>query len=451
MESFQLGTAIREITPAYPVWMHGYSDREHRSTGVAEPIYMGCLAVGDGRETALVITCDMIGIRTHVCQELYELLERETGIAYPHVFIACSHTHFAPALHEDGFGSPRVGIVEPDPAFVADFRTKLVEAARESIRNMRPGRLQTARLQVPQVLFNRRTVASDGLVHNSFLYPSEPGAYSSRPTDGELTVLRVVDETGVRAVLANFGCHPVTGGPVQERDHHRISADYPHYLRRAVAAHYGCPVFFTLGAAGDTVPLNRYGDSRSRIGTILANSIILAERTYSTEVAPRIRADALAIDVDTIMRIDGTIAEAELGRARARLAAVPSGTKPATDHDANTDAHKAFQHKMMAALRSRLYPNNEYAIPIQFLQIGRTILVGLPFEVLAEISLAMKRDHPSSVLVSCTGGYQGYLPLAHEYERGGYEATEQTTHFTPGTADRILDVILEQLGRWTQV
>ena len=254
-----------------------------------------------------------------------------------------------------------------------------------------------------------------------------------------------------RAVLANFGCHPVTGGLVQERDHHRISADYPHYLRRAVAAHYGCPVFFTLGAAGDTVPLNRYGDSRSRIGTILANSIILSERTYSTEVAPRIRADALAIDVDTIMRIDGTIAEAELGRARARLAAVPSGTKPATDRDANTDAHKAFQHKMMAVLRSRLYPNNEYAIPIQFLQIGRTILVGLPFEVLAEISLAMKRDHPNSVLVSCTGGYQGYLPLAHEYERGGYEATEQTTHFTPGTADRILDVILEQLGRWTQV
>jgi hypothetical protein len=79
-------------------------------------------------------------------------------------------------------------------------------------------------------------------------------------------------------------------------------------------------------------------------------------------------------------------------------------------------------------------------------QIGKTVMVGLPFEVLSEISLKMKAKFPDSVLVSCCGGYQGYLPLAYEYDRVGYEATESSTHFVPGTADRILEAILEKLG-----
>ena len=84
---------------------------------------------------------------------------------------------------------------------------------------------------------------------------------------------------------------------------------------------------------------------------------------------------------------------------------------------------------------------------VQFIQIGETVFVSLPFEVLAEIGLKMKERFPNSVMVSCCGGYQGYLPLAHEYDRVGYEATESSTHFVPGTADRILDLILDRLKR----
>jgi len=50
----------------------------------------------------------------------------------------------------------------------------------------------------------------------------------------------------------------------------------------------------------------------------------------------------------------------------------------------------------------------------------------------------MKERFPHSVLVSCAGGYQGYLPLAYEYERGGHEASELSAHFAPETGDRLL-------------
>ena len=55
----------------------------------------------------------------------------------------------------------------------------------------------------------------------------------------------------------------------------------------------------------------------------------------------------------------------------------------------------------------------------------------------------MKERFPHTALISCAGGYQGYLPLEYEYARGGYEASERATHFEPGTADRLLDAVLD--------
>ena len=101
---------------------------------------------------------------------------------------------------------------------------------------------------------------------------------------------------------------------------------------------------------------------------------------------------------------------------------------------------------MAAYYRARLYPENKGTIKVQIVKVGNTVFVGLPFEVLSEISLKMKQQFPNSVLVSCAGGYQGYLPLAYEYDRGGYEASEDSTHFVPGTADRLLEAILGKLG-----
>ena len=444
MCSLKCGTALREITPAYPVPLHGYADRDRKSDGVAEPIRLGCLAVDDGDRRVLIVTCDMIGIEGHACEALYSLLETETGIGYPNVLLSCSHTHFAPALHAGSYGSPRVGIVEPDPRFVEDFRTKLVEAARESLRNLQPGRLETARLRAPQVLFNRRTVRPDGSVLTNFRYPLDAEHYVFSPTDDELTVLRITDDDCVKAVLVNFGCHPVTGGQVAEEDHYRISADYPFYLRQTIAARWTCPVFFTLGAAGDAVPIDRYGDCRQRIGRTLGHTVTLAERVFREEPDPSVGAGVRVLDVRTISSVDPEAAQSEYEQARDRtISLMDADVAPASQE--YREAADTYQEKLTALHRARLYPDNRYRIKVQFLQVGQTTFTCLPFEVLSEIALRIKARFPHSVLVSCAGGYQGYLPLEYEYARGGYEASERSTHFERGTADRLLEQILDWL------
>ena len=92
MNPFRFGTSVRDITPRYPAWTHGYAARTRPSSGVLEPISLGCLAVGNGENTVLIVTLDMIGVRADVCEELYALLEKETGVGFPNVMIASSHT-----------------------------------------------------------------------------------------------------------------------------------------------------------------------------------------------------------------------------------------------------------------------------------------------------------------------------------------------------------------------
>ncbi|MBT3380706.1 MAG: hypothetical protein HN742_15220 [Lentisphaerae bacterium] len=441
MSGFQVGTATRDITPAYPIWAHGYSGRSDKSHGVREPLSLGVLALKSGHETVLFITLDMIGVRVDVCDRLYEVLRRETGLGFPNVMISGSHTHFAPALHRTSFSSPEIGTVDPDPDFVADVEEKLVHAAHEALRSARPCQLETARMRVPQTLFNRRTRIADGTVRNCLLYPEDSTPYEFLPVDDQLTVLRMVNDGGVQAVLVNLGCHPVTGCSPAE-DNYRYSSDYPFYVRKEVAEAWRCPVFFTLGAAGDAVPINRGSDVRERLGAVLGNSVVLAERTFRQDPVQALRTAVVEVQAETIIKTNLATVKAEYEAAKQTALAL-NDTPNSPEAKA---ARQAYDRTMMACGRSRLYPTNTFTVRIQIVHVGETVFVALPFEVLSEISLAMKERVPNSVLVSCAGGYQGYLPLAHEYDRGGYEASEGSTHFKPGTADRILNAILEHLS-----
>ena len=436
--TFHAGAAARDVTPHSPVSLHGYGNRVHRSshdvasssttTPDSEPITVSCLALDDGAGTRLLLVAtDMIGIEGAATQELYRLMFKEVGIGFPNVLISCSHTHFAPGLHPAETEQEPADSL-PEPGFVAEFRAKLVEAAREALRSMRPAVLESSRREVSGVSYNRRWRNPDGSCSMHLLYPTEEERQhggsrggqgvpiSQQPVDGGLTILRfratgAEDEEGEEQVgqligaICNFGCHPVTGGG-SAADHYRVSADYAHYLRETVSSAWLCPVLFTLGAAGDAVPILRQGNSRQRIGTSLGLSAVLAERTFTTEVAPTLAATAVTLPARVNQEHEW---------------------RPAYTKDAKS-GHTTFD------------------VQPQLLRIGATPLVSLPFEVLSEFSLSMKARNPNAVLVSCAGGYQGYLPLLHEFDRGGYEVEARSSHLEPGTADRLLNIAMEWVG-----
>lgn len=430
MATVRFGVAVRDITPDFPVMLHGYASRDCPSTRVSEPIQAAALCLegrgegGDGRARLVVLALDMIGVDAAAVQVLRADLARECGLDRGELLVAASHTHFAPCISPQLFAT--LGVVEPDPRYVALVRRAVVDVVRHSCAEMHQGELQEYRTSVPSVLFNRRMTmrasGADRKVETNYLYPSDDSPFELSPVDGGLTVLRIVAEGAPRAAIVNFGCHPVTGGRDGAGSGNDVSADYPWYLREVVGRAWGCPVLFTLGAAGDAVPIQRAGLSRERIGATLGNSIVLGERVLSAA--------------------HGAAGEAVVAHRAARMEAatiVRTRETPPGDEDAAAVVLRAF--------RSRLYPDDRFAIEVAIHRIGDTVLVAFPFEVLSEVALTLKRYRPGVVVVSVANGYQGYLPQAHEYGRGGYEATPESTHFVPGTMDRLLDLVREELDR----
>lgn len=442
----QYGAAQRNITPGIPVALHGYSARDHLSAGVSEPLFCGCLALRQAGVTLLVITVDMVGMRADDADAIRSEISECTGVSVEAIMVACSHTHFAPAVGFDFSTAPELGLVEEDRGYTALVKGLIVEAATESLAVLRPGELEVARTRVPAVAFNRRTVMKDGSVVTNFRYPIDTDEFTLRPVDDELTVLKLSDEQGPGACLLNFACHPVTGGDPQEVAHYQVSSDYVYYLRRDIEARYRCPVFFTLGAAGDVVPIDRHGESRRLIGSAIAASALLAARTFrrvesteGTQAGPFLASGERTLEVETIFPTDG---EAERREYEAALAAARSEGSGEPDPESNA----RFRRAVIRYFRSRLYPSDSFVVRTQFLRIGPLALVALPFEVLSEFALKMKAAFPKSLLVSCANGYQGYLPFTKDYEQGGYEATEDSTHFERGTAERLLELVLDQLS-----
>jgi len=432
--------------------LHGYAGR-NRPAGIrpedrpSEPLCAGALALEGAGGRIVVVTLDMIGVHAAEIDSLRAAVKAGTDVGAGELLIAASHTHFAPCISPQLFHDPALGVVDPDPRFVARVTESVVEAVRESLTNMETGTMETCRVPVPSVVFNRRTIrretGSARIVQTSFLYPELPGQFEFSPVDPELAAIRIVTAAGPRAVLLNFGCHPVTGGNDPERDFYRISADYPFHLRRAIEDSWGCPAFFTLGAAGDAVPMNRAGSSRREIGGALGSAVLLGERVFAAsgrraEGEVRIASRVVELAVKTNMPTRGTDAGRTYRALREKALASPAGS--------DGESAGEFVNAARRAYRARLYPEDRFTAQVQLVRIGETVLVCMPFEVLSEFSLRLKRAFPHAVVVSIANGYEGYLPFAYEFERGGYEVTPDTTHFETDTADRLLEKVLAELS-----
>jgi neutral ceramidase len=253
MASIRFGVGVRDITPSFPVMLHGYGGRDrlsgiHPDDTVTEPVSARALCLegtdgSGGRARVVVLTLDMIGVQDAEATRLRGQVARAAGILPEEVLLAASHTHFAPAVSPQLFASPDLGVVDPDPRYVAMVERACVEAAAAGFATLEAGTLESYRVPVPSVLFNRRTIVrASGVartVETNFLYPEHRELFELSPVDPELIALRVTTGSGPRAVLMNFGCHPVTGGADSERGYYRISSDYPFHARRIVEDAWG--------------------------------------------------------------------------------------------------------------------------------------------------------------------------------------------------------------------
>ena len=440
----KVGCAKADTTPDFPVYLGGYGFRNRKTATAADRLETGAIALEQEGKTLLLLTTDMEGIHVDDCRRIGERIRKEFGIGFPELVISASHTHFAPGFTPYAVGvvggELPLGMYPPDERYFEFWYGRVREAVRRALDDREEVTLEYAAIPVPGISFNRRTIRkSDGMVVTNFELPEDPEAYRFSPVDPELSVWRFMKGNTPKGILGRFSCHPVAGESLL----YEISADYPGAFRRVIREEYGCPGFFLLGTAGDVVPMKRSPRARVYMGEVLARMIHLNDLQFRPEPEFRLEARSFAVR-GTLKRVATAADPEEFWRralAEAEKIAVPGRTP---------DEDKAYLKIRDAAYRyliTKRFGSKEVDLPVQLIRLGGRILVALPFEILTEIGTKLRAACPNALILSVTGGYEDYLPLAADFAMGGYE-TEAETDFLPDTGDRILAACIEAVRKF---
>jgi hypothetical protein len=294
---------------------------------------------------------------------------------------------------------------------------------------MRDVRIGAAAGELPEVLYNRRPTTNEGRVEMAFTVPAEIAATRTvetsgvdctrvvftlpperkpltfGPVDPVVFAVRVEDTSGaIVGSIVGFGCHPVSIYPSLSTT---ISADYPAFATRVVEQVEGGVSLFTLGLAGNTVPLQRGARPCAQMG-----------RAVGAEALKR-------------LQLAATTGEVTL-KALSREVIFPIKKAPATD---GIEVQTA----------------DSITTEIQVLKLGDIYVLGLPGEVLVEVGLAVKEraGGMNLLVVTCANDAIGYVCLREAYERGGYEP-DSGTDLAPGAGEIMVAeslALLEELGQ----
>src|SRR6187551_3728452 len=94
-----VGVARIDITPDYPIRLHGYGGRRTNSQGVAQHLFAKALAFGTDREGARILfTVDNLAVSGTVTDEVAARLKKRASVARERIALCSSHTHSAPVL-----------------------------------------------------------------------------------------------------------------------------------------------------------------------------------------------------------------------------------------------------------------------------------------------------------------------------------------------------------------
>ena len=419
--ALQAGCAKVNITPPLGVKLIGSYGKP--SDAILDELYGRALVLSDGDTALAIISMDLLyAPLEEITNPVRALVGEHLAIPPENIMVCATHTHSGPDIFSNSKLDLASYIAEAD--IDLDYRAtvvkKLAGAVRMAYRDMQPVGIGFAQGDVPEVLYNRRPKKADGQVQMAFTLPPEVTAtrrvlidddgrtrvtFTLPPEQGEMTfgpidpavrVLRVEDADGqIVGSLINFGCHPVCVYPFLST---AISADYPARVVNVVEQAEGGVSLFTLGLAGNTVPIRRDVGPCTQIGKAVG-----AEALHKLQFV-------------------STTGDVTLAAKRCTV-----------------------------TLTTKDDPASEIETEIQVLRLGDVTILGLPGEVLVEVGLAI-RDRSgldNLFITTLTNDSIGYVCHAAAYTEGAYEPT-RGTNLAEGAGEAIIAsalALLDQVKR----
>lgn len=425
---FKAGFARLDITPPFGVPISGYFYRR-TTKGVLDPLELNALAVSDGENTALIIACDIIGIKLDKAEILRNKIEEDTGVKSNNILICCLHQHTSFAIQNPSF----LNSMDINTPFFKVLKQKFADVSKMAIEDMREAKMRVASCETAeQISFVRRYYTKSGPV------ATNPGWYNPdviEPAGKPDNTVRLVrfEREGNDIALVNFSTHPdVIGGE-------KVSADWPGFVRRFVEKDLdGVSCILVNGAQGDVNHFNFMGEKQKRsgyehseyMGRIIADTVL---NLWNNTVEHK--ADKIFSDVDFIYSRTRTEGEERYDEMKAFYTAYEEdklGYKPHI-------TELALARRIINLRTETIYRQ----VPVSMVVMGDVALVGFGGEPFTDYATHARDAAPDKFVMAacCTNGYEGYLPTKRAFEEGGYESSGSL--FTPAIEQEVADKVNE--------
>ena len=423
----EVGAARIDITPDYPIRLHGYLSRNEESKGVAQKIWAKALAISSkpGRR-AILVSVDSLGIPFEIVDEVARRLATKAKIPQADFVVAASHTHSAPCL--SGIAPNIFGkqIVDNEQAtidrYTRELTDKLEQVSLAALDDLRPGRLDWAQGQVGFAK-NRRTKGG--------------------PVDHAMPVLRATDLDGkVRALLVNYACHCTTLDPTDNK----ISGDWAGHAQEEIERdHPGAIALTVVGCGADSNPANRTSGIAAATAAALSNG-----RAIADELNRLIKLGASSVPGKSPWHPLDSAPNAS-PRAEVKLPFDTLPTREQLEAQIKAGGPPGYNASVQLAKLDRGEPlQRDVNYPVQVWSFGNELaMVFLPGEVVVDYVLRLKQEYdPSRLWVTAyANDVPCYIPSERILREGGYEGGgamvyyARPTRFKTGIEDLIISTV----------
>ena len=447
----KVGIACVDVSPTiFPIQL-----RSGKSNFVHDPLHVRAVAFQRDKGQAVICLIDAIGIGREMSDLAKSRAAEKTGWKVEDMLICATHTHSAP---KGGTGMPG------REAYEKLKHQKLEEAIVQAIESLEPAKVGFSSEDEPSEVRNRRWFLQPGTMPPNPLGEKDQVKTNAGrnhlvrpagPIDPEICVIDVRNSRNKPlALIANYSLHYVGGVPKKIDDQGRevgmASADYFGEFSRITPFRIGgvnppdnFVAMMTNGASGDINNLVFTGTRAPRspfeqIRIVASKTADAAWRAlkkieaYETKPVIATRQREVNLPYREPSEREIKLAEDLLQRTRKERDAINSRT--------TSVATRVIEYA------NPKHPRTEPVL-IQAFRIGEQAMVSMPFEVLVEIGLEIKRRSPfeRTLLISMANGGYGYLPPPNQHKLGGYETWLGTSRFQPQSSEILIKNLLEML------
>lgn len=435
MKKLEAGTAIIDVTPQKPMFLHGYPHVERTSEGTHDPLYASALIIDNGESQIGFCAVDVIFISREITIKVRELVQKSTAIKGENLMISASHTHSGPLIVADIFHDPIVP--EVDPEYTMFLVNKIAQVFIEAFKSKRRCKIAITSADSAGVGGNRHSI-------NGAIDPEVP-----------IIVLKDFDTDKIFALSIIHCMHPT----ILHEDSKLFSADFPGYTRKFISENLGKDVvlLYQTGPSGNQSPRhfvnsNTFYEAK-RLGFMLGKRIVdsvlqLSRCDYSDWHVQSIKKAQIELPRKKFMALED--AEIKLTFVKNKLDTMLLKCKPMAEirtvecdwfgAEENLKLTKMFIRGELEEVYNSILP-----IEINSIALGEFHFVFLPGELFVEYSLRIKEILPRKVFVNTlsNGVLAGYIVTKEAENAGGYEASNSI--FSAEGGELIVQTVNEML------